>query len=205
MSSRHSAHAVAGFVELAFALPASSAGRSRRAAALAGRKPSNTKRSLGNPATDNAAIAAQGPGTGDPVTPRPRHRRTKAGSLISGVPASEIGASSPPARRRASNQLHFLALVVLVQGPSWAWRCRNRPARGALWRVSSAAMRSALQHLHHTRSCHRGGRWGGDHPQRPVAAFMRWFPLAGRHHSRGRRGATRAAAIRYHRCFSGPG
>ena len=43
--------------------------RSRRAGPLAGRKPSKAKRSLGRPAAESAAIAAQGPGTGDTANP----------------------------------------------------------------------------------------------------------------------------------------
>jgi hypothetical protein len=50
--------------------------RARRAPALAGRKPSNTKRSLGSPATESAAIAAQAPGTGLTATPAARAAAT---------------------------------------------------------------------------------------------------------------------------------
>ena len=49
----------------------------RRAAALAGRKPSNTKRSVGRPATDKAAINAQGPGIGTTWMPAWRAARMK--------------------------------------------------------------------------------------------------------------------------------
>jgi hypothetical protein len=84
---------------------ASRASRSRRAAAFTGRKPSNTKRSLGRPATLNAAIAAHAPGTGDTRTPAARAAltRRKPGSLTSGVPASDTSASESPASRRATS------------------------------------------------------------------------------------------------------
>ncbi len=48
---------------------ASSASRRRRAAARAGRKPSKQKRSQGRPEAESAAIAAEGPGTGETVMP----------------------------------------------------------------------------------------------------------------------------------------
>ena len=77
---------------------ASSCKRPRRAAAFDGRKPSNTNRSLGRPATDNAAMAAHAPGTGMQRMPAARAARTslKPGSLINGVPASEISATDSP-------------------------------------------------------------------------------------------------------------
>ena len=45
--------------------PLSSVSLDRRAAALAGRKPSKQKRSVGRPAMDNAAVSEDGPGSGE--------------------------------------------------------------------------------------------------------------------------------------------
>ena len=49
----------------------------RRAEDFAGRNPSKQKRSLGMPATDSAAIAAQAPGTGLTARPAARTSRTR--------------------------------------------------------------------------------------------------------------------------------
>ena len=105
------------------ASPASSCSRLRRAAGFGGRKPSNTKRSLGRPATDSAAIAAQAPGTGMQRMPAARAARTsrKPGSLISGVPASEISATASPAcsrRTMASSASRSLCSCSAISGVS---------------------------------------------------------------------------------------
>src|SRR5690606_3475634 len=117
--------------------------RSRRADARAGRKPSNAKRSLGRPATDNAAIAAHGPGTGDTAKPASLAARTmrKPGSLTSGVPASEISATALPAPSHSSTRATCSASLCSCSATTRA----SLPAcasNGALWRVSSAATTS---------------------------------------------------------------
>src|SRR5690606_15929262 len=109
--------------------------------AFAGRKPSNTKRSLGRPATLSAAMKAQGPGTGLTFTPAARAARTrrKPGSLTSGVPASDTRASESPASSRATRRSAWASSLCSCSGtsgrsiPAWArsWR---------VWRVSSAQM-----------------------------------------------------------------
>ena len=76
--------------------------RSRRAADFAGRKPSNTNRSLGRPATDSAAMAAHGPGTGDTSPPASRTARTSAISRIADQRRARIGRSARHRCRRAS-------------------------------------------------------------------------------------------------------
>jgi len=66
---------------------------------LLGKKPSKTKRSVGRPATDSAAVSALAPGMGLTAMPAAcaARVRRKPGSLISGVPASEISAIDSPA------------------------------------------------------------------------------------------------------------
>ena len=59
-------------------------------APLRGRKPSNTKRSVGNPESTSAVSTALGPGTTSTASPASRQARTSRspGSLIPGIPAS---------------------------------------------------------------------------------------------------------------------
>lgn len=77
-------------------------------------------RSDGNPAADSAAISAQEPGTGTTRIPSACAWRTrwKPGSEISGVPASEISATSSPLQP-GDEAPALLALVVLVAGRQW--------------------------------------------------------------------------------------
>ena len=90
----------------------------RRAALLAGRKPSKKKRSVGSPAIVKAASAAEGPGRLCTATPCATASETslKPGSEIRGVPASEINASASPSARRAQNSRARLGGVVFVIG-----------------------------------------------------------------------------------------
>ncbi len=68
----------------------SAAMRSRRTTPRRGRKPSNTKRSVGNPDSTSAVSTALGPGTMSTASPASRQARTRRspGSEMPGMPAS---------------------------------------------------------------------------------------------------------------------
>ena len=131
---------------------AGAASRSHRAEALAGRKPSKAKRSLGRPATLSAAISADAPGTGLTFTPAARAARTsrKPGSDTSGVPASLTSASDSPASRRATSFCAIASSLCScsasngVAMPKWA---SNWPLR----RVSSAQIAATARKVSRAR------------------------------------------------------
>ena len=77
---------------------ASSASRVLRSLPLRGRKPSNAKRSIGNPDSTSAARAALGPGTTRTSSPASATTRTRRapGSETPGVPASVTYATCAP-------------------------------------------------------------------------------------------------------------
>src|SRR5258706_383924 len=95
---------------------ASRASAALRSPARAGRKPSNTKRSVGSPATASAAVTAEGPGIVRTSIPAAAAARTstKPGSETRGVPASLTSASTAPffsRSRSASTRLLGAALL----------------------------------------------------------------------------------------------
>ncbi len=70
---------------------------------LGGRKPSKIKRSVGNPELTSAGTKAVGPGRVSTSMSSRRHSRVRRnpGSLMPGVPASEISAMVSPASSRS--------------------------------------------------------------------------------------------------------
>ena len=134
---------------------------------LAGRKPSNTNRSDGKPATLSAAIAAHGPGTGDTRTPAARAARTrrKPGSLTSGVPASDTSASESPASSRVTSCAACASSLCWCSASSG----RSRPkcdSSWRVWRVSSAQIAATVFKI----SSARGDR----SPRLPIGVATIW-------------------------------
>jgi len=121
-----------------------------RALALAGGKPTKTKASVGSPDDTRAASTALGPGIASTRIPAASAAWTSRnpGSETAGVPASDTRAMEPPSRSFSTSapalrcSLCSCMLVVGVRISKW---CRSF----AVWRVSSAAIRS---HSRSTRS-----------------------------------------------------
>ena len=132
---------------------ASSASRRRRAAARAGRKPSKQKRSQGRPEAESAAIAAQGPGTGETVMPASSAARHEQVARIADERRAGVGTSamlSPPCRRR--DELgDARALVVLVQETSGRSRPEFAQQAPAVARVLGGDRADTRENLARTR------------------------------------------------------
>src|SRR5262245_19104224 len=131
----------------------SSASRDVRARPDRGRKPSNTKRSVGSPEITSAVTAADGPGTTSTSIPASTHAATSRypGSDSPGLPASVTTATFVPSRsRRTSSGTRSRSLPSnsdsnLASMPNAA---RSRP----VLRVSSHATRSTEARVARARS-----------------------------------------------------
>ena len=121
--------------------------RARRAADFAGKKPSKTNRSVGSPATDSAAIAAQGPGTTTTFTPRARASADQVETRVADQRRARVRYKrdrfAVRARRPMSAWL-FCSLVVFVQRSERPVSRRTPATTACVCRVSSAAIRSTL-------------------------------------------------------------
>ena len=114
----------------------SAAMRSARDRPLRGRNPSNTNRSLGNPDSTSAVVAASGPGTTSTAAPAATQARTRCapGSLMPGMPASVTNATRDPSCTSVDDPGGARRLVV--------GRHRSQPSRRGDARVGEERARA---------------------------------------------------------------